>query len=376
MIMLPTLPVREPDELSRPVGFSIAVERGMTSRHIAGAAGPPDCEYDADVVILSLDRAEETIAAIRSALAQTGVSRHVFIVDQGSRPENLALLAAEVAGRQDATLLALDRNHGVAGGRNHGSSLGHGRVIFGLDNDAEFADARTLAHAVAALDEDPKLAAIGCRILLYARDADDLSSWGYPTSLLPRAGDSFDAVTFVGAGHAIRRAAWDGYDEALFFCWEEFDFCLRAIERGWRIRYRGDIAVRHKVCPDRRVTWSGTRWFHFVRNRLYIEHKWGAGWFGLLPRMAYYLIRGARNGVLGQTLRALPAAIQLSCGVAVQCHSPSAHRYLLRNDTAYRGRWISTLWHACHDGFRSAQPILRRIHWYDGPSGVKPRAIG
>ncbi len=360
MITLQTLPVRDPDALSRPGDFGIAVEREMTSRHIAGAAGPPDREYDADVVILSLDRVEDTIAAIRSALAQAGVSRHVFIVDQGSRPENLARLAAEAAGRQDATLLTLDHNHGVAGGRNHGSSLGHGRVIFGLDNDAEFADARTLARAVAALDEDPKLAAIGCRILLYARDADDLSSWGYPTSLLPRAGDSFDAVTFVGAGHAIRRSAWDGYDEALFFCWEEFDFCLRAIERGWRIRYRGDIAVRHKVCPDRRVTWSSIRWFQFVRNRLYIEHKWGAGWFGLLPRMAYYLLRGTRNHVLMQTLRALPAAIRLSRGVTVQRHSALAQRYLLRNDTAHRDRWISMLWHACHDGFRSAQPILRQ----------------
>ena len=159
-------------------------------------------------MILSLDRAEETIAAIRSALAQTGVSRHVFIVDQGSQPENLARLAADVAGRQDATLLALDCNHGVAGGRNRGSSLGHGRVIFGLDNDAEFADATTLARAVAALDDDPTLAAIGCRILLYARDADDLSSWGYPTSLLPRAGGEFDAVTFVGAGQ--RSAASHG----------------------------------------------------------------------------------------------------------------------------------------------------------------------
>ena len=100
---------------------------------------------------------------------------------------------------------------------------------------------------------DPTLAAIGCRILLGSSDADDMSSWGYPSSLLPRAGKSFDTVTFVGAGHAIRRAAWDGYDEALFFCWEEFDFCLRAIERGWRIRYRGDIAVHHKVSPERRV---------------------------------------------------------------------------------------------------------------------------
>ena len=60
----------------------------MTARHIAGAMGPPRGEYDADVVILALDRAEETVAAIRSALAQTGVSHHVLVVDQGSRPEN------------------------------------------------------------------------------------------------------------------------------------------------------------------------------------------------------------------------------------------------------------------------------------------------
>lgn len=318
----------------------------MAPRLIAGAAGPPEGEYDADVVILSLDRAEETMAAIRSALEQTGVSRHVFVVDQGSRPENLALLAAAVAGRRDATLVALDHNHGVAGGRNRGSALGHGRVIFGLDNDAEFADATTLARAVAATDDDAALAAVGCRILLATGDTDDMSSWGYPASLLPHAAEEFDTVTFVGAGHAIRRVAWDGYDEALFFCWEEFDFCLRAIERGWRIRYRGDIAVRHKVSPERRVTWSGTRWFQFVRNRLYIERKWGAAWFALLPRFAFYLIKGVRNGVLTQTVRAVPAAIRLSSQVTVQRHSLTAKTYLQMNDTAYRGHWIARVWHA------------------------------
>ena len=83
------------------------------------------------MVILALDRAEDTAAAIRSALAQTGVSRHVFVVDQGSQPENLTHLANVVRGRTDATLVALERNHGVAGGRNRGIALGHGRVIFG-----------------------------------------------------------------------------------------------------------------------------------------------------------------------------------------------------------------------------------------------------
>jgi GT2 family glycosyltransferase len=320
----------------------------MSMRHIAGAAGPPNGSYDADVVILSLDRPEETAAAIGSALAQVGVSHHVFIVDQGSRPEALEHLAGIVALRRNATLVALGQNLGVAGGRNHGTALGHGRIVVGLDNDAEFADAGTLARAVAAMDADQTLAAIGCRIVLHATGADDLSSWGYPAGLLERAGTAFDTVTFVGAGHAIRRAAWDacgGYDEALFFCWEEFDFCLRAIAAGWRIRYRGDIAIRHKVSAERRFAWSDTRWFYFVRNRLYIARKWGQSWPALAPRIAGYLLKGARNGALRQTLLACRAAISLSKGAA-QRHLPvGARAYLHAADTARRGSLLYRLRH-------------------------------
>jgi GT2 family glycosyltransferase len=285
------------------------------AEHIAGAVGPPDSAYDADVVILALDRVEDTLAAIASALAQTGVSRHVFVVDQGSRPGNLARLAAAVAGRPDATLVTLGRNHGVAGGRNRGNALGRGRVIVSLDNDAEFADPEMLARAVSALDAAPALAAIGFRITSHATGADDLSSWGYPKSLLHHAPHVFDARTFVGAGHAIRRAAWDaagGYDELLFFCWEELDFCRRAIALGWQVRYHGDIVVRHKVAQEQRVAWSGTRWFYFVRNRIYVARKYGGTWVGLSPRLGIYLIRALRDGALMQALRAIPAAASLS----------------------------------------------------------------
>lgn len=312
--------------------------------HIAGARGPAG-DYDADVIILAMDRATETIEAIASARAQQGVTRHVWVADQGSRPENLAALAAAVADAPDVTLVRLDRNWGVAGGRNRATALGRGRVVFALDNDAEFATPGTLAEAVAALDAEPDLAAIGCRILVHATGAEDLSSWGYPPALLPRAADSFDACTFVGAGHAIRRADFEavgGYDDALFFCWEEFDFALRAINAGRRIRYRGDIAVRHKVSGEHRFAWSGTRWFYFVRNRIYIGLKYGDAALGLLPRFLAYQVRGARNGVLAKGLKAGPAALGLARryraahGTAGDL-TAAARDYLRRNDAAHRG---------------------------------------
>jgi GT2 family glycosyltransferase len=318
----------------------------MAVRHISGAERPPWAAYDADVVILALDRAEATVAAIRSALNQTDVTRYVIVVDQGSQPEALAGLASAVQGRYDATLVAVDRNYGVPGGRNIGSALGCGRIIVGLDNDAEFGAPDTLARLASGFDADPELAAIGCRIVVDQTGDDDLSSWGYPPALLAHSQATFEAATFVGAGHAIRRAAWKdvgGYDARLFFCWEEYDFCVRAIARYWRVRYRGDIVVRHKVSPERRVTWSGERWFHFVRNRIYIGWKSGDSWLALAPRIAGYCVKAARNGCLRETPRALWAAFRMAQGVRQNPLHQAARDYLHRVDTAWRGSWFTRL---------------------------------
>ena len=149
----------------------------------------------------------------------------------------------------------------------------------------------------------------------YDSGADDLSSWGYSRRMLACAGESFDTTTFVGAGHAIRRRAWNdvgGYDDALFFCWEELDFCQRARVRGWHVCYRGDIVIRHKVSAERRVAWSDTRWFYFVRNRIYVGRKHGAGWPSLLPRCAVYLLRAWCDGALRQAVRGILASRHLT----------------------------------------------------------------
>jgi len=322
------------------------------AEHVAGVRGPAEPVL-ADVILLAMDRAEETVAAIASARAQRGVAKHVWIADQGSRPEALARIAEAVSDAPDATLVRLDRNHGVAGGRNRATALGRAPFVVALDNDAEFETPDTLSRAVAAMEAERDVAALAFRIVVFATGEDDLSSWGYPRGLLPRSAEAFDAATFVGAGHALRRADFEAagaYDEALFFTWEEFDLALRLINMGRRIRYRGDIAVRHKVSPEHRFGWTGTRWHHFVRNRLYVAMKHGAHPATLLPRFLAYQLKGLRNGVLRQGLSAGAEALAMArrfrpAPGTEHLYGPTAaaSAYLARTDAAHRGGLVARL---------------------------------
>ncbi|MDE2238515.1 MAG: glycosyltransferase [Rhodospirillales bacterium] len=270
-------------------------------RLLAGQRPVPGA-YDADINILCLGRLEETKAAIESALAQRGGRFHVSVLDQGSDAEMLRELAARFGKTSGFALYAAPENRGVAAGRNALAALGHGRIIVGLDNDAHFADERVVAGALRRFAAVPELGAVGFAILRADAHGPDLTSWGYPKALLPRYRERFAATTFVGAGHAIRRAAWEsvgGYDESFFFAWEEYDFCLAAIARGWRIAYEGRFAVIHTPATEGRFLWSGVRMTHFIRNRLVIGRKWGRGWLALAPWLLGYGLIAARHGCFG-----------------------------------------------------------------------------
>ncbi|MCF3948825.1 glycosyltransferase [Acidiphilium sp. AL] len=286
----------------------------MTAPVLLAGSPPPEHDYDADIVILSHHRTVETIAAIRSASAQIGCDHHVIVLDQDSPPEMRAALIGTVVALDRVSLYAIEANLGVPGGRNLATSLGRGRAIIGLDNDAVFAGPRVAASAAARLAADSSLAAIGFRILAADGVSLDATSWGYPKILLPRAEAVFAAKTFVGCGHALSRHCFetlDGYDASLFFCWEEYEFSRRAIGAGWRIEHHGDLAVIHAVSPEARVEWHGERWRYFVRNRLLIAHD-RRGVIGMIPRTCLYLARGLRAGRLTATIAAIAEAVRLA----------------------------------------------------------------
>ncbi len=272
---------------------------------------PPLGAYDVDIIILTLGRLPESIDAIYSALTQKGIDFHITVLDQGSAPEVLRAIAKNFSRNENFSFYSVPENTGVAGGRNIATSLGHGKIIVALDNDAVFENNWVAQKALNIFNQNPDLGALGFNILCLDGLNPDIFSWGYPVSLLPRFKDRFNTTTFVGAGHAIRRLTWDivgGYDTEFFFTWEEYDFCLSAISLNWKIRYDGSLAVIHKVSPQERISWDSSRTTYFIRNRLLISRKWSASWLELTPRMLAYLVKSLLRGRFRAALNGLYGA--------------------------------------------------------------------
>lgn len=266
-----------------------------------------------DVIILSWNRVDDTIAAVNSAAAQKDVDARILIVDQGSEPECLERLEALVSSLPNAQLKKLTANSGVAGGRNIATAMGDAPYVVALDSDAIFADDSMLARAVARLSRDENLCAIGFRIQNYFTGEDDATSWDYPAGCSPS--ERFTTTRFVGAGHAIRRSSFEavgGYDSRLFFCGEELDLCYRMLNLGMRIQYDPEVVIRHKVSPEHRVFWERGRFFYTVRNALYSMYKFEIPRSRRVLGGIAFLVKGIRNGVFLHALRAIAASRALS----------------------------------------------------------------
>lgn len=284
---------------------------------------------DIDVIILSWNRIDDTIVAIESALAQQDVRARVQVVDQGSAPKHLARLRELASRHPDVELRELGRNVGVAAGRNIATRMGGAPYVVALDNDAVFARPDTLAETARRLDAEPRLGAIAFRIRNYFTDRDDEMCWDYPEALRAQADHEFFVTRFVGAGHAMRREAFEaaeGYDDSLFFGGEERDISYRMLNRGYLIRYIPSLAVRHKVDPEARVRWDAGRYYYAVRNSLYIEYKFGTPWRRIARMAAGAVAKGAYNGLLGQSLRAVADVVPMAARFRRQAASLPLHR--------------------------------------------------
>jgi GT2 family glycosyltransferase len=214
------------------------------------------------IVIPMWNRLEMTQRCLRSLRGLTRLPEQVIVVDNGSWPDPRAALEALYPGM---VVLRLDRNHGFAGGCNAGirrALVDGADAIMLLNNDAT-ADPALLGELLRGLGEDDRIAAVGAKTLTDESPPRIHGAYGVLTfhgslvrvegwleAQIEQFSDERDVDSVSGGAALLRRGALEAvglFDEEFFAYHEDVDWCTRARQRGWRIRYVPRAVVYHRM---------------------------------------------------------------------------------------------------------------------------------
>ena len=210
---------------------------------------------DISVVVVLWNQAHLTLRCLRALLAQIGPSIEVVLVDNASSDETSSLLS-----RLDGVrVLANEANEGFGRGCNRGASASRGRSLLLLNSDA-FVRPGALAAALATLDSNPEVGAVGGKLVLPSgllQEAgsiiwSDASTLGYGRGLPEQAGAAMFRrdVDYCSAAFLLTPLVlWnclgglaDAYSPAYY---EDVDYCIRLREAGYRVVYEPAVVVDH-----------------------------------------------------------------------------------------------------------------------------------
>jgi len=221
---------------------------------------------DVSVIVLDIDGGDMLRACLDSIASQTLPPREVIVFDNGSRTP----VAERIAFRHGLNVFRSETNLGFAGGNNAAYRHATGDYIALINNDV-ILDRDWLATVVAALDADPKLAAVQT---ILRRDEATIDGAGIDisdgtfrqasqgtgvgsresgvgvTPVAPTADTRHPTPAWgVSATAALYRREALGetiFDETLFAYYEDVDLCARLHEARWRTEVLPVIKATHR----------------------------------------------------------------------------------------------------------------------------------
>ena len=204
-------------------------------------------------------------SAIESALAQTHRPLEVIVVDDGSTDDT----RTEVDSFGSSVSYVYQGNQGVIAARNAGIRKVRGEFCVFLDADNLLAPTY-VAEALPLLD-DQSVAFVYTQMEYFGReqgvsafpefDAEELTRWNY-----------VDASALIRSA-VFREVTFDGYFAEGY---EDWDFFLSLVERGYRGRLLDKPLLRYRKHGDRL---SRSEWFHERRRqrrillRMFRKHR-------------------------------------------------------------------------------------------------------
>ncbi len=195
--------------------------------------------HDASIVIVTRGRRAIAARAIASALAQEG-DIEVIVVDDGS-PHDTSDYVRQHFPR--ARLIQHQDQAGYIVRRNEGAQAADGRIIFSIDDDAEFIDPRVVADTLPFFS-DPQIGAVAIPHVNISPDGAE----SFMFSPAPANQNAYITSSFIGTAYAIRRDIFLGIGGFLerFFHWgEESEYCQRLWAAGYAVRLGNAVRIRH-----------------------------------------------------------------------------------------------------------------------------------
>ena len=273
------------------------------------------------VVLTRGNRPDDLNLALESLLRQTGVHLDVVVVGNGWEPAGLPYRVRGVG-------LAEDR--GIPAGRNAGVPHARGELLFFLDDDASLAGEDALERVAAAFAGDPELGLVQLRV-------EPRTDGAAPRDWVPRLRaanrDTGDVTTVWEGAVAMPRRVFEevgGWPGEFRFVHEGVDLAWRVMDAGYRVRYLGDVTVRHPPpppvpAPER----HGYSYYYGASNRVWLARRYLP-----LPLGAIYVATFALRTAVG--IRSLRHARAAARGYRDGMRTRCGERRPLRARTLWR----------------------------------------
>ncbi|MFD2614071.1 glycosyltransferase family 2 protein [Paenibacillus gansuensis] len=222
------------------------------------------------VIIVNYNTAELTVDCIASVLKSRMDSEYeIILVDNASSDGTVARVREQFP---QVRVIVNEDNLGFAKANNIGIKVAQGEHILLLNSDT-LVETNTLDYMAKFMDENPKVGAAGCKVLLPDGRLDKACKRGFPTpsasfyyafgfaKLFPKVkrfnqyqlgylspDEKYPVDCLVGAFMMVRRETINQVgllDEEFFMYGEDIDWCYRMKQAGWEIYYNPAVKILH-----------------------------------------------------------------------------------------------------------------------------------
>lgn len=247
------------------------------------------------IIIPTKDKAELLKACIDSIISNTTYSNwEIIIVDNGSEEKETFRLFKHYQKQLGNEIFKICHEPGKFNFShlvNQGVKAAQGSMILLLNNDTEVISSTWLEKMLGYAQREA-IACVGCKLLY---DDQTIQHAGVVSGLGGVAGHSHvnfpvDAFGYVGrltivanysgttaACMMIKRSLWEevnGFDESIAVAFNDVDFCLKLLDRGYRHVVIPDVLMYHHESKSRGVEDTPLKQQRFAKEVDILQTRW------------------------------------------------------------------------------------------------------